>query len=374
MRLRFEAQAMNSLLDTLKAEGYGVIGPRARDGAIVYEPVERADDLARGWRDEQQPGRYRLSPDERQVYFGFASSPHSWKAWLFPARERLFSATRNDAGDIAFIPEQDTAPQRAFIGVRACDASAIASQDRIFLEGPIADRSYSSRRKNSLIVAVECTSSAACCFCVSMRTGPNVRGGHDLALTEVSRNGRHYFLVHAGSNAGRRILERLGARIDLPNATPEEEQDAAALVEEAGKTQQRAIDPAAARVQLAAAFDDPAWDEIAARCVNCANCTLVCPTCFCSTMEDTADLRGNHAERWRRWDSCFTLDHSYLHGGSVRHSAKSRYRQWLTHKLSTWWDQFGTSGCVGCGRCITWCPVAIDLTQETNRIVRHEIH
>jgi Fe-S-cluster-containing hydrogenase component 2 len=115
-------------------------------------------------------------------------------------------------------------------------------------------------------------------------------------------------------------------------------------------------------------LDHPRWDDVAARCMTCANCTMVCPTCFCMTVEDSSDLAGVESSRSRRWDSCFTMDHSYVHGGSVRASAKSRYRQWLTHKLATWIDQFGSSGCVGCGRCITWCPVGIDITEEVAAI------
>jgi Fe-S-cluster-containing hydrogenase component 2 len=115
-------------------------------------------------------------------------------------------------------------------------------------------------------------------------------------------------------------------------------------------------------------YEHPRWDNVATRCLTCANCTMVCPTCFCTTVEDVTDLSGDHAERWRKWDSCFTMDFSYIHGGSVRATPKSRYRQWLTHKLATWFDQFGSSGCVGCGRCITWCPVAIDLTEEVRAI------
>jgi ferredoxin len=91
---------------------------------------------------------------------------------------------------------------------------------------------------------------------------------------------------------------------------------------------------------------------------------MVCPTCFCASVQETTDLSGEQVDRRRQWDSCFNFDFSYLNGGVVRDQVRSRYRQWLTHKLATWWDQFGLSGCVGCGRCITWCPVGIDLTQE----------
>jgi ferredoxin len=114
--------------------------------------------------------------------------------------------------------------------------------------------------------------------------------------------------------------------------------------------------------------EHPRWAQVAERCLTCGNCTLSCPTCFCHTVEDVADLAGTTAERVRRWDSCFTSEFSYIHGGSVRPSARSRYRQWLTHKLSAWHDQFGTSGCVGCGRCITWCPAKIDITEEVHAI------
>ena len=126
----------------------------------------------------------------------------------------------------------------------------------------------------------------------------------------------------------------------------------------------RSLDPTDLRGLLARNLEHPRWDDVATRCLSCTNCTLVCPTCFCSSVEDVTDLAGEGAERNRVWDSCFSVDHSYIHGGSIRPSGRSRYRQWLTHKFGTWHDQFGTSGCVGCGRCITWCPVAIDVTEE----------
>ncbi|MEU5265530.1 4Fe-4S dicluster domain-containing protein [Amycolatopsis sp. NPDC021455] len=112
----------------------------------------------------------------------------------------------------------------------------------------------------------------------------------------------------------------------------------------------------------------PLWEEVASRCLTCANCTMVCPTCFCTTTEDVTDLSGEHAERHQRWASCFELDFSYVHGGSVRTSGASRYRQWFSHKLGTWHEQFGTSGCVGCGRCIAWCPAGIDITEEAAKL------
>jgi succinate dehydrogenase/fumarate reductase-like Fe-S protein len=119
-------------------------------------------------------------------------------------------------------------------------------------------------------------------------------------------------------------------------------------------------------------IDSKRWTETAKRCMTCTNCTMVCPTCFCTTVEDITDLTGTRAERMRKWDSCFTLEFSHIHGGSIRSSVLARYRQWLTHKFAYWKDQFGTYGCVGCGRCITWCPVGIDVTEEIQGIRKYE--
>jgi ferredoxin len=130
----------------------------------------------------------------------------------------------------------------------------------------------------------------------------------------------------------------------------------------------RHLETAGIRELLLDNLEHPRWQTVAERCLSCANCTMVCPTCFCSSVEEVSDLTGDHVVRERSWASCFTAEHSYMNTGAVRKSTASQYRQWLTHKLATWHDQFETSGCVGCGRCITWCPVGIDLTEEVAAI------
>jgi sulfhydrogenase subunit beta (sulfur reductase) len=369
---RLEAENLESLLSVLKSAGYLVMGPKVRDQAIVYEKINSVQDLPRAKSDEQEPGRYRLKYRDDGAYFGYTSSPQSWKQFLFPARERLWRAVKERKNKIYFVNEKYEITKQAFLGVRACDVVAISIQDRTFIEGQVQDSSYKARREAALLIAVQCGSSSSTCFCASMGTGPEVSGGFDLLLSEVIATGSHFFLIRAGSEEGARILDRLAKKGLLTEADLEDRSKAKAQVKSAAQSQRRAIDPRVVRDALARNFEHPRWDAIANRCLNCANCTLVCPTCFCSSVEDTTDLKGNHAERWRRWDSCFALDHSYIHGGHVRVSAKSRYRQWLTHKLSTWWEQFGVSGCVGCGRCITWCPVGIDITEEVEAIQNYE--
>ncbi len=360
----FDINGLGSLVEALVRRGYEVIGPTLRDNAIILDHIESAKELPAGWTDEQAPGRYRLKRREDGAIFRYAVGPDSWKKYLHPADVKLWSAERQD-GTFRFLNEE-TEPKRplAFLGVRACELAAIGIQDRVLTEDKYRDPVFGSRREGAFIVAVQCAQAAATCFCASMGTGPRAKPGFDLALTELLEDNRHRFLVQAGSEAGAELLSNLAT---VP-ATDEDLRQADAVIEGATQQQVRSIDNTGIKELLYQNFEHPRWDNVAARCLTCANCTMVCPTCFCTTVEDGIDVTGEHAERWRRWDSCFTLNFSYIHGGSVRGSAKARYRQWITHKLASWIDQFGTSGCVGCGRCITWCPVGIDITEEVRAI------
>jgi formate hydrogenlyase subunit 6/NADH:ubiquinone oxidoreductase subunit I len=261
------------------------------------------------------------------------------------------------------IPEKREPQKWAFLGVRACDLRAIAIQDKVFLQGAYVDSGYRMRRENIFVVAVNCGQAGNNCFCASMGTGPQAESGFDLALTEVLNGGQHFIFVQVGTELGAQVLAI------VPNTPADETQknEAEKTVAHA-REQARTLDIANLKEILYRNYDNPLWEQVAERCMTCANCTMVCPTCFCTTIEDVTDLTGTRSERWRKWDSCFTLDFSYIHGGSIRTSAMSRYRQWMTHKLATWNDQFGTPGCVGCGRCITWCPVAIDITEQARAI------
>jgi ferredoxin len=353
-----EPAALDDLIGALRRRGFRVLGPTVRDGAIVYDELGSAAELPVGWTDRQEAGTYRLERREDDARFGYAVGPHSWKQFLFPARLRLWRAKANGGAPVVEEEPLDETPL-AFIGVRACELNAIAIQDKVFTGGNFVDRDYAARRGGIFVVAVNCGEPAATCFCVSMDAGPRVEQGYDLALTEVLE-GEHRFLVEAGSPAGEEVLAELSSR-------PAEEADraaATAVVDSAAARMGRAIEHPDIRDLLVDGLEHPRWDEVAERCLTCGNCTMVCPTCFCSSVEDTTDLTGTETARTRVWDTCFSLDYSYIHGGSVRTSARSRYRQWLTHKLGTWHDQFDTSGCVGCGRCITWCPVGIDITEE----------
>jgi formate hydrogenlyase subunit 6/NADH:ubiquinone oxidoreductase subunit I len=351
------------LIQALKAQGYAVIGPTVREGAIAYEELKTAADLPVGWADEQERARYRLKPRGDDALFGYNASPQSWKRFLNPPAVRLWQAERED-GIFRVIEEERDAEKFAFVGVRACELRAIAIQDQIFIHSQYVEPGYKARRENAFILAVNCTQAGGTCFCTSMHSGPQAESGFDLALTEVLDGERHYLLFQVGTELGASIL----APVPHAEATTAEKDAAASLVAQAAAQMGRRLDTHDLKEILQRNYANPLWDQVAARCLTCANCTMVCPTCFCTTLEDVTDLAGTRAERWRKWDSCFTLDFTYIHGGSIRTSPMSRYRQWLMHKFATWIDQFGTPGCVGCGRCITWCPAAIDITEQAQAI------
>ncbi len=353
-----------ALLEGLKKQGYQLVGPTRQNEAIVYDTLETVNDLPSGWTEEQEAGTYRLKRRDDEAFFGYTVGPHSWKKFLFPSRQRLWQGRKTDDSSFETLIDEEPAPRYAFIGVRACDLHAIQVQDQVFTGGSYQDPVYAANREDNFIVAVNCGQAAKTCFCTSMNTGPKVDDGYDIALTEIINGKNHYFVAEAGTERGNELLDQIPAR----PAAPEDELAAQACTEKAKAEIERSINTADIKELLYRNYDNPHWEELQQRCLSCGNCTMVCPTCFCSKVEDTTDLTGRHAERWRSWDSCFTLDFSYVHGGSVRSSVKSRYRQWLTHKLATWIEQFGSSGCVGCGRCITWCPVGIDITEEVAAI------
>ncbi len=359
---KIQSDEMQRLLDALRQNGYRTLGPIIKDEAIVYDEISTVGDLPRGWTDEQGPASYRLVKRNDDAYFGFNVPAQSWKKFLYPSERELFRV-RRDSRVQSPSENRESSLKYAFIGVRPCELKAISIQDRVFTSTEYKDESYSGIRHGLFIVAVNCTSSGDDCFCASMKTGPMAKRHFDLSLTEVIAPSEHYFLVEHGNELGASFVRGLNAT----EASEAEMNVAGDLIERAGK-QTRRIEIDRTPELLSARLDHPEWNVVAKKCLTCGNCTLVCPTCFCSTVEDTTDLIGSFATRRRKWDSCFTLDFAKVAGGNFRMTSRSRYRQWVTHKLSTWVEQFGTLGCVGCGRCITWCPVGIDIISEVQKI------
>ena len=352
---------VEALIQALRRRGFRPIGPVVRNGAIVHAEIGSVDDLPAGWHDEQGPGSYRLSQADDDELFGWAVGQESFKGSIFPSTSVVWRG-RKDVANSQPETVVDRERPEAFFGARPCEVAALSILGSVLTGGAHPDPDCSRRQAAAFVAVVECGSPAATCFCASMGTGPSAASGFDLALTEL-REGVPRFLVRVGSDLGQQLLEEIG-HVAASSADFEAREQ---VTERSRQQMRRTLDATTAPSLLARNLSHPRWDDVAERCLACGNCTLVCPTCFCSAIEEHTDLEGT-VELTRRWDSCFDVAHSFLHGGPVRSTTRSRYRQWMTHKLSTWVDQFGMSGCVGCGRCITWCPVGIDITEEVAAI------
>ncbi len=350
---------VNDLILALKADGYRTIGPVVRSNALMYDEIESGADLPRGYADEQKPGHYRLQKTDDAGYFDYVVGSQSLKTIFHPPRTTLLEV-KQENGKLTFVSNVPAPEKIAVIGVRPCEVAAMLVQDKVLTGGEHRDTRYLARREKAFIVAVNCTSPGGNCFCVSMQTGPRVKTGFDLSLTEIKKGAVSEFIVEIGSERGQEFLNKIAHH----DASAEQSELADQLVASAAVRMGQALDTTNIKSLLQDNHDHAHWKNVDSRCLACGNCTSVCPTCFCSVVEDTSDLTGLNATRERRWESCFTRDFTYIHGGYVRQSGASRYRHWLTHKLASWHDQFGSSGCVGCGRCITWCPVGINIIDE----------
>ena len=335
-----------------------------RDGAIVYDTLDEISQLPTGVHDTQAPGSYRLASDDSLRAFAWANGPQALKPLTFAPEEPLWQAQSSEQG-IRFVEQLPKSEPLAVIGVRACDLAALELQDAHFLD-KVRDPYYAARRRGLFLVAVHCSHPAETCFCASTGDGPGCRSGFDLALHELDDG----YLLEAGSPAG----EELAAELELAAAADAQIEQAQQQLRVA-RRQQREL-PLNDRTggDLAQALFDnlqhPRWQELGERCLSCGNCTAVCPSCFCHRQLEQPEIDPNISQHSRQWDSCFSEAHSVLHGHPLRADTAQRYRQWLTHKLGSWVEQYGRSGCVGCGRCISWCPVGIDLTEEVRAIVQ----
>lgn len=355
---------LSELVVVLADDGYEIYGPVVLDHAIRYRSISSLDEVSVGVRDVQGPGTYSLIARNDDAMFGHTVGVTSLKDLFFPPLRQVWTSVW-DGETYHFEPAPAPEEKIAVIGARSCELAALGIHDTVLTRGEYVDADYAHRRMDSFIVSVDCTEPGEVCFCASMGTGPAAAGLFDLAVTELFVDGEWEYVGRCGSERGEAVLDRVTHR--QPDQI--EVSLARSAVSAATDRMGREFDTTGVPEYLSSHREHPHWAEIANRCLACGNCTQACPTCFCVSTIDTSSLDGTMAERAVRWDSCFSLDYSYMGGRPQRSSIDARYRKWLTHKLSGWVEQFGTSGCVGCGRCITWCPVGIDFTAEIPKMM-----
>ena len=358
-----DTQQLRDLFEHIQSSVDTVIGPKLEQGAIGLAHLQHFSQLPRGYSEKQGAGSYQIESTNNGSFFQYSIGPQSVKKFLHPSERKLWSAKKIDKHKFEYSYEPTKSKQIAFFGIRSCDIKSLEILDQVFLGSRVKDPHYQQLREGVILITASCAEPSSVCFCTSMGHGPRPEA-FDLNINELWSPTAHFFLLEVGSKKGEGLIKPLGFK----RAEKDQIKMADELYKHACKKINRKLNNKGVKEKLRENSDHPQWDHIADRCLSCANCTMVCPTCFCSTIYDQNDLEGNHTDRWLKWDSCFNDNFSYIHGGTVRSSTKSKYRQWLTHKFSTWFDQFGSSGCVGCGRCIAWCPVGIDLTVEIPKL------
>ncbi|WP_100641648.1 4Fe-4S dicluster domain-containing protein [Alteromonas facilis] len=355
---------LEHLLNVLKTLGYSTIAPQVKQDAIVFDFIEGVEQLPWGVEQETAPGRYQLHHTDKQRCFSWNTGPQLFKPWLFQPTQTLWTGVETEHG-ITFKPAQQDVQKLAFIGARSCDIAALYLHDQHFIHGPYADEHYARQRSQICIVAVNCSQSTQTCFCTSTGDGPEATYGYDVLLDELEEG----YLISAKSPTGNEIIEKL--------ATQQAKQTHLSMAQQQlanAANQQRQMPTSEDLQKLTQHLSDDQWDKIAERCLACGNCTSVCPTCFCSKQESETDVETGEHGQVRYWDSCFSEQHAYISGKPIRTAISQHYRQWVLHKLANWQVQYGRSGCVGCGRCIDWCPAAIDLVEEVNLMLGGEAH
>lgn len=313
---------------TKLAEEYLVIAPVQKEGIVQFSAIKNGAEACLTFANTKKPG----------------------KEILFPQSEELYSYTIDTEG----VRMQANVDQKETIvfGMRPCDVKSLVLLDNVFKNDQYQDVYYLTRRANTLIVGLGCNEPAATCFCSNMACGPFAKEGSDIFLTDIGEA----YVAEGISEKGQALLAKLG----LGSATAE--QKALANQLQAETKADGGVNIAGIAEKLGGMFEHPFWDSLHEKCLGCAACTYLCPTCHCFDIADeAADCNGC---RVRNWDACmfplFTLHGS---GHNPRPNGKARWRQRLMHKFNYFVDRYNATACVGCGRCIKNCPVNLDIRQ-----------
>ncbi|MFC1926931.1 4Fe-4S dicluster domain-containing protein [Chloroflexota bacterium] len=318
-----DKKELSAWLDRLLKE-HLVVAPQSEGELTLFLPVHSTDDIVLDFENTS------LSPKE----------------WLFPKTETLFAAKR-EGGDYEISPS-DIEQKTVIFGIRPCDAKAIAMLDFPFLAEP-ADSLWAQHREKTYLIGLSCNTACSQCFCTSMGTAPNDPSDVDILLTEVGDS----YAVQTVTEKGKQLLEGIELKeqdLTLPPPPSPTSVPAEGISEAVRK-----------------AFDEPYWSRLADRCIHCNVCAYVCPTCYCFDIRDYPE--GEKIERLRTWESCQSKGFTRIAGGHDPRADKGiRLRQRFAHKLLYFPQEFGPLACVGCGRCVTSCPVNIDIREIINDV------
>jgi ferredoxin len=296
-----------------------------------------------------------LGPDDEPC-FDFLNTKKSVKEQFFPQREQLFSFSGAEIREPVF-PDR----QKIILGVRPCDARSLTILDHVFNGGDYQDPYYLNNRTNTLVISLGCRQPESTCFCTATGGDPFGTDGSDIMLVDRGDT----FLVQAVSEKGTAFVQKHAAFFTKAGAeATKEKNDAAAAARAAVQSD---INTALVKQKLDGNFEAPVWEALHEKCLGCGICTFLCPTCHCFDILDEA--KGSSGERIRIWDSCmFPLFTLHASGANPRPSGSARLRQRVMHKFKYYVDNNGCIACTGCGRCIQYCPVSMDIRAVLRQI------
>ena len=282
------------------------------------------------------------------------------KDFFFPQTENLMEF-KTSGKYIEILDTTSESEDFVIFGVRACDVKSFDVLDRVFLSEPV-DSYYASRREHGVIVSVACTKPSETCFCKTFGIDPAEPAG-DVTVWKTETD--LYF--KANTDKGQALMTKLEALTEdaTDEAVNQQKEKISAIMNKlplkdlttdafgGGKTQKF--------------FNAPQWDELSQACLGCGTCTFVCPTCQCYDIKDFNT--GNGVIRYRCWDSCMYSEFTRMAHGNNRLTQKERFRQRFMHKLVYYPENNdGMFSCVGCGRCISKCPISMNIVKVMKKI------
>ncbi|MDD5475452.1 MAG: 4Fe-4S dicluster domain-containing protein [Syntrophales bacterium] len=319
----------------------GLIKGLAQD-TLVYAPVQDEDNVL-----------FKVLEKGMEPLTEYDNTKNAPKNFFFPQQETLMRYLKKERGsELLGVP--GVTAEAVLFGVRPCDARSFVLLDNIFDDPQYRDPYYVDRREKTTIISIACTRPPyTACFCTSVGGHPLSSEGVDVSLIDLGDN----WLAEFVTEKGEKLMKKLG---DLPKGDEQWASKKEALAEKAAGAITTKIPGKDIKPWLDENFDHPFWDTIHASCLACGTCTYLCPTCHCFDITD--EIKKSDGRRVRSWDSCmywlFTHETS---GHNPRTSQKQRWRQRFMHKFKYFVDNFDAIACVGCGRCVMYCPVNIDI-------------
>ncbi|RLB29245.1 MAG: 4Fe-4S ferredoxin [Deltaproteobacteria bacterium] len=303
--------------------------------------------------------RFKQLTGDEAADLDFSNTRLSPKSLLFPQSERMFEFTLDETNEDSHILKETPKeyPPAVVFGIRPCDAKALRLVNVNFDNPEFTDPWWAKRLDSMTFIGLGCNDPCSTCFCTSVGCGPFHEEGLDILLFDLGER----YLAKALTDKGEQLLGQGGFQEDADVDTRKR----------AGELKKEAEHKISSHVptdklkdkDLLNLFDAPFWDEVAFACINCGTCTFLCPTCWCFDIQD--EVSKNQGDRIRNWDSCmFPLFTLHASGHNPRSEKVQRARQRFMHKLKYYVDKYGNGvACVGCGRCVNYCPVNIDIRE-----------